>query len=420
MSSILDLFQSVTENVAFPRWRPTTSLTLVDLAQNTLEAEGYDQTRSYASAFWELYEKSSEDKLTQLFQFLDLEMAPDISALTEAVADYASQNNAAALDALNKISEAPRRELFRRLNQTRKGTSCLVQMRKDLLIACRKNADLMRVDVDLKFLLTSWFNLGVLELRPLNWTSPAHILEKLIKYEAVHQIDSWDALRQRTEPADRRCFGYFHPSMPDEPIIFVQVALGPEVPNSIDAILATDREVAGAERAKVAAFYSISNCQQGLAGISFGNFLIKQVVKFLKLEFEALETFVTLSPIPGMAKWAESMGVVEDLNSSPDLVKQLAAYFLCFVSNSAGYPKDAVARFHLGNGASIHAVHAAADLSEKGQAQSFGAMVNYLYEPDDIARNHHEFSVEKKIAKSKHVAQLSAAGHQKLLRRAAE
>ncbi|MEM9716520.1 MAG: malonyl-CoA decarboxylase family protein [Pseudomonadota bacterium] len=413
MSSFLDLVHSVTENVTFPRWRPAASLSLIDLAKSTFDAEGYDQTRSYASAFWELYELSSDDDKLALFSFLDLEMAPDVTALTEAVADYASQQDAASLDALNRIAEAPRRELFRRLNQARNGTQRLVLLRQDLLTTARDLPDLVRVDVDLKFLLKSWFNLGVLELRPLNWKSPAHILEKLIKYEAVHQIDSWAALRGRTEPADRRCFGYFHPSMPDEPLIFVQVALGPDIPNSIDAVLAADREICSSADAEVATFYSISNCQDGLAGISFGNFLIKQVVKFLQLEFDGLETFVTLSPIPGLGAWAEAAGLSENLQNAPEDIRRAAAYYLCEVKNKSGHAKDPVARFHLGNGARVHAVHENADLSEKGQAQSFGAMVNYLYDLDDISKNHHDYVVDKKIARSKPVAQLSVAGQQK-------
>jgi len=420
MSTLRDFVQAVTDGVTPPRWRHNPSMSLSELASKVMSAEGFDQTRSFASAFWEAYGRADIAARRELFEYLCAALELDLKTVRKKLDALDEDLNAKALQEFTAASEAPRRELFRRLNQARNGTQSLVGMRKDLREVMVDAPELARVDGDLKFLLRAWFNLGVLELRPLNWSSPADVLEKLIKYEAVHQIDSWAALRQRTEPEDRRCFGYFHPAMPDEPIIFVQVALGREIPNAIAGILAEHREICPAEDAIVATFYSISNCQDGLAGISFGNFLIKQVVKFLQLEFEGLDTFVTLSPIPGLSRWAGDAWPTGDLVDDPNALKQAAAYFLSGVKSKSGQPADPVARFHLSNGAKVHAVHASADLSQKGMEQSYGAMVNYLYELGEISKNHHDFVAEGKIVRSKPVAQLAASAAQKISKVAAE
>ena len=212
-------------------------------------------------------------------------------------------------------------------------------------------------------------------LRPINWESPAHILEKIIAYEAVHAIDSWNDLRRRLEPTDRRCFAFFHPSMPDEPLIFVEVALNKGIPASVQALLAQDREAMPEEEADTAVFYSISNCQPGLASISFGNSLIKQVASDLASELTGLTTFVTLSPIPGLIKWLGKEKQEWD-NDQPERMKALAAHYLLNAKGQDGLPFDSVARFHLGNGSIVHAVHADADTSDKGRTQSGGTMVN--------------------------------------------
>ena len=419
MSTLRDFLSAMTEGVTPSRWRPNAPISLQDAARNVLDADGYDEIRNRASLFWVDYMLATDELKLELFAFFNTELGLDVEATRSALEAYDQDPNARALSAFNSAAEAPRRELFRRLNQTKDGTGCLVSMRQDLLAALREDKSLAAVDVDLKFLLRAWFNLGVLELRPLNWCSPANVLEKLIKYEAVHQIDSWRALRQRTEPPDRRCFGYFHPSMPDEPIIFVQVALSETIPDSITDILSETRDIAPPETVSVAAFYSISNCQDGLSGISFGNFLIKQVVKFLQLEFETLQTFVTLSPIPGFASWVEATLPDPQIAEDAETRRQLVAHYLLEVSSKRGGPQDPVARFHLGNGARIHAIHPDADLSEKGRAQSFGSMVNYLYELSEISTNHHAFTSDGTIVSSKNVTQLAALGRQKIARAAA-
>ena len=208
-------------------------------------------------------------------------------------------------------------------------------------------------------------------LRPIDWTTSANILEKIIDYEAVHTIDSWDHLRQRLEPRDRRCFGFFHPAMPDEPLIFVEVALTRWIPGSIQDVLAVDREELPTSRADTAVFYSISNCQAGLAGISFGNLLIKQVLDDLSHELPQLTTFITLSPIPGLSGWLKDQGHAAAA-ADPETLQILAARYLLGAKSADDRHRDPVARFHLNNGAMIHAIHPKGDLSTKGRDQSAG------------------------------------------------
>jgi malonyl-CoA decarboxylase len=279
-------------------------------------------------------------------------------------------------------------------------------MRKDLLSFVKESPELAPVAIDLKHLFTSWFNRGFLVLRPISWSSPAEILEKIIEYEAVHAINSWEDLRARLQPEDRRCFAFFHPAMPDEPLIFVEVALTKGIPNSIQGLLEANREPISPEDSDTAVFYSISNCQEGLAGISFGNSLIKQVVADLSLAVPSLTTFVTLSPIPKLKRWL-AKGIVPMNVKHTD--QALAAYYLLNAKGTDGRPYDPVARFHLGNGAMLHAVHSDADNSSNGLKQSSGVMVNYRYDLNKIPQNHESFLSENKIAVSPEVRALSAS-----------
>ncbi|GHB23118.1 hypothetical protein GCM10007094_09230 [Pseudovibrio japonicus] len=280
-------------------------------------------------------------------------------------------------------------------------------MRRDLLGFIKKEPDLARTDLDFRHLFNSWFNRGFLVLRPINWDSPAQILEKIITHEAVHAIDSWDDLRRRLQPEDRRCFAFFHPALPDEPLIFVEVALTKGVPSSIQRVLAEEREVVPIDEVDTAVFYSISNCQSGLAGISFGNSLIKQVVQDLSRQLRQLKTFVTLSPLPTFCKWADHHGV--DLPKDDGALKELAAYYLLEAKREDDMPFDPVARFHLFNGALVHEVHVGADTSENGRRKSAGVMVNYLYDLQKISQNHEVFANKKEIVASKRVQSLAKA-----------
>jgi malonyl-CoA decarboxylase len=346
------------------------------------------------------------DKLG-FFEFLTRDMGVDPDRVRDTLAAFESDPDRASYRAFMTAAEPPRQELARRLNQVPGATAQLVAMRADLLRLARGTPGLSVVDLDLKHLFASWFNRGFLVLRPINWTSSAIVLEKIIAYEAVHAIDSWTDLRRRLQPADRRCFGFFHPAMPDEPLIFVEVALTRGIPGAIHDVLSEDREAIAAVDADTAVFYSISNCQSGLAGISFGNSLIKQVVADLSQELPNLGTFVTLSPIPGLVDWLSQTD--RPLPDADDARRQIAAYYLLDAKRADGGPHDPVARFHLGNGALIHRVHAGADMSANGQRQSGGVMVNYLYDRQQISQNHERFAATAGIAASSEVTALAAA-----------
>jgi malonyl-CoA decarboxylase len=290
-------------------------------------------------------------------------------------------------------------------------------MRKDLLDVLDRRPDLGVVDRDLNHLFSSWFNRGFLVVRRIDWTTPAHILEKIIRYEAVHEISDWDDLRRRLEPADRRCFAFFHPALADDPLIFVEVALTREIPAAITPLLAPERKTLPVGQATTAVFYSISNCQEGLRGISFGNFLIKQVAEELKRELPNLDTFVTLSPAPDFSAWLgqertvdhpagltrddrQALRVLDGVGWADDPAKveavrkplvSAAAFYYLRAKTARGRPLDPVARFHLGNGARLERLNHLGDVSPKGLRQAHGLMVNYRYDLDAIEKNHEAF-----------------------------
>jgi len=380
--------------------------TTTELCEALLSSQGDVSGVMLARNLLDRYAAMSTDEKTAFFGFMahDLEIDPD--AVINTLDAYKAEPGKGTYGAFASACEPRRQELARRLNQVPGATGQLVQMRKDLLGMMRERPDLGPLDVDFRHLFASWFNRGFLVLRPIDWGSPADILEKIIAYEAVHEIDSWDDLRRRLKPTDRRCFGFFHPSMADEPLIFVEVALTRGVPSSVQHLLADARDEIEAEDADTAVFYSISNCQSGLAGISFGNSLIKQVVSDLSKDLPNLTTFVTLSPIPGLNKWLGGA----DLDALKTADNQaLAAHYLLEAKRSDGMPFDPVARFHLGNGAMVHAVHAEADVSSNGRTQSNGTMVNYLYDLSQIAQNHERFVGEKTVVASAAVKALSAS-----------
>ncbi|MGB1752252.1 MAG: malonyl-CoA decarboxylase, partial [Paracoccaceae bacterium] len=352
------------------------------------------------------FEIMGDAQKLEFFQYLATAMNIDPANVRRTLEAYEKTPSKASYRAFASAAEPARQEMVRRLNRVPGATAALVRMRADLLRIGRGMPDLEALDLDFRHLFASWFNRGFLVLRPINWESPAHILEKIIAYEAVHTIDSWDDLRRRLEPTDRRCFAFFHPSMPDEPLIFVEVALNKGIPGSVQTLLAQDRKARPEAEADTAVFYSISNCQPGLASISFGNSLIKQVVSDLAAELTGLTTFVTLSPIPGLTKWLAHENHAWDCDQ-PGQMKALAADYLLNAKAQDGLPVDPVARFHLGNGAIIHAVHADADISENGRSQSGGAMVNYLYDLRDVSQNHEAFVSNKNVAATPYVHALA-------------
>jgi malonyl-CoA decarboxylase len=401
---------------------------LIELCGELLSGRGEASGTAIARGVLDRYHQLDEAGRLTFFEALAQKYGPDSDRLEKAIAAWRAKPTGDGAADLHFASEPQRQELFRRLNRAPGATHELVRMRADLLDLTKANKDLAAVDRDVVHLLASWFNRGFLVLRRIDWSTPAIILEKVIKYEAVHEIHDWDDLRRRIDPADRRCYAFFHPALVDEPLIFVEVALTETIPGAIAPLLAEDRQPVAIERARTAVFYSISNCQRGLGGISFGNFLIKQVVEELRRELLKLDTFVTLSPVPGFMKWlqrAPDLPVTEDERAllahldTPDwindaalaaqlraVVEPLAAHYFLKAKTPRGGPVDSVARFHLGNGARLERIDWLGDLSPKGLRESAGLMVNYLYRLDDIEKNHEAYADHYEIAASSAVKKL--------------
>ncbi len=407
MSFFGDLLSTVFER-GYSRAKPdqTDARSVIEMATDLLGSHGEVSGIALARSILDRYARMETEDKCEFFEFMTHQLDIDASEVVKTLKTYHEAPSKNSYRAFASACEPKRQELARRLNQVQGATGQLVALRLDLLRLLRDHPDLEPLDVDFKHLFSSWFNRGFLVLRPINWSSPAEILEKIIAYEAVHAIDSWEDLRRRLQPADRRCFGFFHPAMANEPLIFVEVALTRGIPNSVQDLLADGRDAIEAEDADTAVFYSISNCQAGLAGISFGNSLIKQVVSDLSRDLPSLTNFVTLSPIPGLNTWLENTNLE---TTTRDQEQGLAAYYLLEAKRPDGMPVDPVARFHLGNGAMVHAVHASADISDNGMTQSNGAMVNYLYDISQIAKNHEQFVAEKTVIASAEVRTLSAS-----------
>lgn len=332
----------------------------------------------------------------------------DPDGIRRAFAAYDASPSAETLVPLFNAVEPPRQTLLRRLNTAHGATLKLVNMRADLLAAMREDPTLRPLDADFAHLFASWFNRGFLSIERIDWSTPAKVLEKIMSYESVHPMSGWDDLRRRLDPADRRVYAFFHPATGNEPLIFVEVALTHDIPAEIAPILNAPREPA-VEDATTAVFYSINNTLAGLKGVSFGNFLIKQVVAELAVDLPSLKTFVTLSPAPGFAAWLQSgddprgVELATELKSGawltdPDAaahlkpkVEALAARYFTAAKTTSGVPSDPVARFHLGNGAAAWRVNWPADLSPRAVARAYGLMINYLYEPAKIEAQHEAF-----------------------------
>ncbi|WP_419815378.1 malonyl-CoA decarboxylase domain-containing protein [Glacieibacterium sp.] len=344
----------------------------------------------------------NDEELFQYFRWLVDDMAPDQPVLLVAAQAYVSEPSTLNAARLTEAAEPRRQELLRRLNTAPGGTARIVALRGKLLTLLKAHPELKPLDIDMKHLLASWFNRGFLELRRVDWNTPAAILEKLIVYEAVHAIDGWDDLRGRLA-ADRRCYGFFHPALPGEPLIFVEVALTNRISDAIAPLL--DHPPAGREASPetTAIFYSISNCQPGLRGIGFGNFLIKQITQNLRAETPSLRVFATLSPVPGFRRWLDAGG--QQLGTG---LARLCAMYLSGVQadGTPGPSRDPVANFHLSNGARLDRINEGADLSAKGQAESCGVMVNYRYVATAIEENHMAFVERGEVRVSPAVARL--------------
>ena len=424
---------------------------LVDTCSQLLTERGEANSAAIATRAIDSFRQLGPDGVREFFDVLAADYDPDPGLVLRLAERYAVSRSPQNLVELMRAAEPPRQELLRRLNGAPNGTAAIVAMRAQLLSRLRQDGRLLAVDADFHHLLSSWFNPGFLRLERVDWTSPARLLEQIIQHEAVHEIDGWSDLRRRLEP-DRRCFAFFHPALPDEPLIFVEVALLPEMPDAIAPLLDRKRQAEqDAGRYKVAAFYSISNCQPGLRGVSLGNFLIKRVAEQLHREFPRLRTFCTLSPIPAFSSWLAKVQAIESTRLKPAAVdaldgalralrarygsdlsalvgaaaaqapaatptgtaarrapatgsgpgaavaedearlRSLCAFYLWNTSATEDAASDPVARFHLDNGARLERINSRADLSRKGLRQSCGLMVNYLYDLDEIEANHERF-----------------------------
>ena len=371
------------------------------------------------------YRMLSGPALPAFFDVLAEEFSPDPQAVGEAADAYRQDASQANLIRLQRVAEPPRQELFRRLNRASGGTAALVEMRRRLLRDLKAQPHWAGIDADMVHLLGSWFNRGFLTLQRIDWRTPALVLEKLMQYEAVHEIQGWRDLRRRLE-SDRRCFAFFHPALPDEPIIFIEVALTKGMSGQVQPLLDPDSPVVDLAGADTAVFYSITNCQEGLRGISFGNFLIKQVAEDLGREFPRLKTFATLSPVPGFRNWLADtararagLGEFADALAEPDWFQRagsgsrlcteltrLCAYYLQYAKHD-DEPADAVARFHLGNGARMERLNWLADTSKAGMARSAGLMVNYVYRLKDVEHNHEAYANKHLVVASPGLALLA-------------
>ena len=398
--------------------------TLEELLEKLMSSSGEVSAMVTAREILDRYKNLNDDEKLKFFSLLESNFNAEPDEVRLAFSEYEQNPSSINLRHLSDASEPRRRELLRRLNQTAGATHDLVAMRTDLLKLLKQHPQLAAVDNDFIHLFSSWFARGFLVLQTIDWNTPADILERIIRYEAVHEIQDWDDLRRRIQPEDRRCFAFFHPALIDEPLIFVEIALCNQIPGSINEILASEPKEDFVGDYDTAAFYSISNCQPGLKNISFGNFLIKQVVQELQSEIPSIKNFVTLSPIPGFSRWLSGRAkdtskpladLAEEIATSPhdtetveqqaEPLKQLCAEYLLNAKRGI-LPMDPVARFHLGNGARIHQVRTGADLSDKGVKQSRGLMVNYLYDTRYIERNHEQFMTEGKIDSSSDLQKL--------------
>ena len=427
--SLLRRLLRLPERPPAPRQAARDAQKVIELCQALMSERGEVSGARLAAETLNAYKTLDEVSLPPFFDLLASVFVPDPKAIGRAADDYLDSPIPANLLALQRASESPRQELYRRLNMAPGGTAVLVDMRRWLQRDLHDTPQWVGIDADLAHLFRSWFNRGFLLLERIDWRTSAQILEKLIKYEAVHEIQGWRDLRRRTQ-ADRRCYAFFHPALPEEPLIFIEVALTKGMSATVQPLLDPDAPVFDARDADCAMFYSITNCQEGLRGVSFGNLLIKQVAEDLGREFPRLKTFATLSPIPGFRTWLSAQADRKESNNDRDPRREQLATLLAMLdlpdwmadkSVSAGLqrelsrlcaqyllqakarsePLDSVARFHLGNGARLERLNWLGDTSLSGLRRSAGMMVNYVYDLSDLERNHEAYARDHRIIASR-------------------
>ena len=409
---------------------------LMQLCEDVLSRRGEASGVALAREILSRYDALDAESRLAFFEALASRFGPDADKLNAAASAWLTSPSEPLAATLHRAAEPRRLELFRRLNLAPDGTAALVRLREHLIDAMDGREDLLRVvDDDFLHLFSSWFNRGFLVLRRIDWSTPAKILEKVIRYEAVHEIRDWNDLRARIDLPDRRCYAFFHPALVDEPLIFVEVALTRGIPAAIAPILSAEAPPVDLDRVTTAAFYSISNCQRGLAGVSFGHFLIKQVVEEVSREIPRLSVFVTLSPAPDFAPWLareraasgpvglseedrDALGKLDQADWWRDAeiasavhepLMRAAAWYFLRARTGRGVPHDPVARFHLGNGARLERLNFLADTSARGMAQSHGVMVNYLYDLDHIEENHEAYAQQRAVIAASAVNRLVRA-----------
>ncbi len=425
-------------------------LHLIEHMQACLDARGGEvSARKRAAALGHAYLSLNEGGRKKFLTILATEFDTNPQSINEAVSNLSQvEDGEARFNAeqnLRKALKAPRVHLLTQFNALPEGVKFLVDMREELILWARQDAALKGLESDLRSLLTGWFDVGFLELKQITWQAPASLLEKFFVYEAVHEIKGWDDLKNRLA-SDRRCFAFFHPRMPEEPLIFVWVALVNGIAGNVHVLLDQDAPLGDPETADSAIFYSISNAQAGLSGINFGNFLIKRVVDSLSKELPNLKNFATLSPMPGFKRWldgrllegqfdlltseqddalmtAASKGSPEAALSEllsrdkwyedeatsavlKDPLLRLCAYYLLIEKRGGGTATDSVAHFHLNNGARVEQLNWQADMSERGLEQSNGVMLNYLYDLKTIDSNHESYRAGEEVRASARVKNL--------------
>ncbi len=407
-----------------------------------LSERGQAVSRALAREVLALYAELGRPQQAAFFRALLERFSPDPQQVLQAAERYAAEPTADRLAELHRLAEPARQELLRRLNRAPGGTAAILKMREHLQQALREEPALVAVDGDFRHLLASWFNPGFLQVVRVDWRTPAELLERIIAHEAVHAIQGWNDLRRRLEQ-DRRCFAFFHPALPEDPLIFVEVALLEAMPRAIGPLLDAQAARGDPKRARVAALYSLNSCQPGLRGVSLGTFLVKQVVDLLAAEFPRLRQFCTLSPIPGFTMWLAAQLRQAEAGQPPALARALAAVggalgpdLLPAVADPAAAERleplqdpllalcatyllspgqrgeaalDPVARFHLNNGARLEHINWKADSSRRGLRDSCGMMANYLYEPGAIEKNHERFAAGR-ICASRQITSLTLAG----------
>jgi malonyl-CoA decarboxylase len=393
---------------------------IVSLCDDLISHKGAAFGITVARDVTELYESLSLENKLLFFKKINEKYKPSFKKVNEAIEDYTKSQNEKTLSDLFKVSEGNRRELFRRMNMAPNGTAIIVALREDLLKILKSNKELSALDNDLRHLFRAWFNPGFLKLTKITWDTKAAVLEKIIKYERVHQIKDMSELKRRLGE-DRRFFSYFHPALEDEPIIFVQVALTKGLGKSIQELMKPSNN--DQKEYDTATFYSISNCQEGLSRVTLGNFLIKRVVYEIQEELPHIKNFGTLSPIPGFVDWFSYLEESKIKNILGNLINQnvsflkakdikvgdnrivenkeaiikLVAHYIINEKNQKGLPINDVSRFHLGNGAIVEDIVINANITETGFNRSYGIMVNYLYELKNIEKNHEDYMNNNKV-----------------------